>query len=274
LYLKSYVEQEGHARVHSNYEIEDGYKLGDWVSTQRKIKNQLSTEQVTRLESLEGWVWDALEFQWEQGFSYLKKFVEQEGHARVPRNHKTEEGYKLGQWVSGKRSQKEKLTPERITRLESLEGWVWDIAEFQREQGFSYLEVYVEQEGHARVPINYKTEDGYNLGTWVRTNRSNKYRLTPEQIKRLESLDGWVWDVLEFQWEEGFSYLGAYVKQEGHAGVPKSHKTKVGYKLGQWVHSQRQAKKKNKLTPKRITRLESFDGWDWDVGNKGNGSIN
>ncbi|RUM51506.1 MAG: hypothetical protein DSY87_09150, partial [Methylococcus sp.] len=62
---------------------------------------------------------------WEQGFSYLKEFVAQEGHARVQRNFKTEDGYKLGQWVRVQRLNKDKLTPERKSKLDSL-GFVWD----------------------------------------------------------------------------------------------------------------------------------------------------
>ncbi len=153
-----------------------------------------------------------------------------------------------------------------------MEGWVWDLLEFQWEQGFSYLKAYVAQEGHARVPSKYKTEDGHNLGNWINTQRGNKDRLTPERITRLESLEGWVWDVLEYQWEQGFSCLKEFIEQECHALVPDKFKTEDGYKLGQWVNTQRS--NKDRLTPERITRLESLEGWIWSASNNGKGSIN
>jgi predicted helicase len=62
---------------------------------------------------------------------------------------------------------------------------------------FGLLETFVEREGHARMPRKFKTEDGYNLGSWVSTQRSNKKKnkLTPEKIKSLEELEGWSWSV-------------------------------------------------------------------------------
>ena len=167
--------------------------MGGWVDNLRFRKYRLTPEQITRLESLAGWVWNPLDFQWEQGISYLEKYVEQECHGRVPYGYVTEDGYKLGRWVGKQRTRKDQLTPKQIIRLESFEGWVWDVLEFKWEVGFSYLKEYIEQECHAKVPHSYKTEDGYNLGTWVSMQRSIKEKLTPERITRLESLDGWVW---------------------------------------------------------------------------------
>jgi len=261
--LETFVEQKGHAQVPRNYKTEDGYKLGGWVEKQRTRKERLTPEKIKRLDLLEEWVWSVLEFQWEQMFSYLQAFVEREGHASVPRSYKTEDGYSLGNWVINHRRRKNQLTPEQIIRLESLEGWVWNSREFKWEQGFSYLQEFVEKGGHARLPPSHKTEDGYNLGSWIEKQRQRKDQLIPEQITRLESLDGWVWGPREFKWEQGFSYLQEFVEKGGHARVPQSYKTEDGYQLGAWVNTKRVDKKKNKLTPEQITRLESLDGWVW-----------
>ena len=86
-------------------------------------KDPLS-EPDSRFNTLPGWTWDVLEFQWEEGFSALQKFTASKGHARPPYFHK-EEGHNLGSWVTTQRTSRNSLTPERIARLEALPGWVW-----------------------------------------------------------------------------------------------------------------------------------------------------
>jgi hypothetical protein len=79
---------------------------------QRAKRDELTLERVSRLEALPGWVWDAVEFLWEQDFSVLQKFTAREGHARPPASH--EEGeVKLGRWVSKQQTNRKRLTPER-----------------------------------------------------------------------------------------------------------------------------------------------------------------
>ena len=127
--LEEYVEREGHARVSRDFETKDEYKLGFWVSTQRgnKKNNKLTPDQIKRLEALSGWSWNPIADAWEKGFSCLIKFVEQEGHARVPTEFKTEDGFNLGGWVREQRKNRNnnKLTQDRINKLEELKGWVW-----------------------------------------------------------------------------------------------------------------------------------------------------
>ncbi len=78
------------------------------------------------LEALPGWSWDILEEHWNERFEYLKKYVQERGHARVPTNLKYQ-NFNLGMWVGTQRRGKDKLSPERIQLLEALPQWSWRV---------------------------------------------------------------------------------------------------------------------------------------------------
>ena len=66
---------------------------------------------------------------WEFWFGLLEQYVAAEhGHARVPDAYRTPDGDQLGVWVSTQRQKYASgdLSPERITRLEAVDGWVWE----------------------------------------------------------------------------------------------------------------------------------------------------
>src|SRR5262249_14553602 len=132
-------------------------------------------------------------------------------------------------------------------------GVSWDV-------WYGRLKLYKDREGHCRVPQQYKSPDGYRLGGWVSEQRHNRDTRSPERKVRLDAL-GFVWDEREAGWEEGFSYLKAYKEREGHCYVPAKYKTPDGYRLGEWVDSQRVSQ--NKLSSERKIRLDKL-GFDWD----------
>src|SRR5262249_22124960 len=86
--LERYDEREHDALV-SQKHLEDGYPLGHWVSTQRASYRDchLSTERKARLAAIPGWDWRLPDALWEEGFAHVERFVEREGHARVPAKH-------------------------------------------------------------------------------------------------------------------------------------------------------------------------------------------
>ena len=194
-YLKEFVDREGHARVLRDDKTADKFPLGKWVGKQRTQKINLTPERKARLETLPGWSWNARADDWEEGFRYLKEFVEIEGHAKVADSFKTTGGYRLGNWVYNQRKTKDSMSAERKVRLEALPSWSWDALSDRWEEGFIHLQEFVDREGYAKVSKSCKMVNGYRLGGWVDRQRAAKDKLSPERKARLEALPGWVWRV-------------------------------------------------------------------------------
>jgi superfamily II DNA or RNA helicase len=254
--LTLYKAREGHCRVPQGY-IENGYRLGQWVSIQRQRQNKgaLSEERRERLDKI-GFVWDPFEADWDEGFGHLKIYKEHEGHCFVPATY-NQHGFRLGGWVRSQRSHKDRLSEERRQRLEQL-GFVWDARGSGWDEGFRYLAIYQKRTGHCRVPALHE-EDGYPLGQWVDKQRQRKGILPKERRQRLDEL-GFVWDVLDAAWEDGLRYLAIYQKRTGHCRVPALHE-EDGYRLGQWVSVQRL--NKAGLSEERRQKLSEL-GFVWD----------
>ena len=218
--LETFVKEYGHCRVPQL--LQDRRWLSTWSVGRKPAspKDTMDPDRRQRLEALPGWSWDVLSDQWEEGFSHLKAFSDQQGHCRVPQGYMTDDGYRLGGWVARQRDAQDTMDVDRRQRLEALPGWSWDPYSDQWEEGFSYLREYSNREGHCRVPLGYTTDDGYRLGQWVSVQRSAQDTMDVDRRQRLEALPGWSWDPYSDQWEEGFSYLREYSDREGHCRVP------------------------------------------------------
>ena len=255
--LQIFRKRKGHCRAARSH-IENNFKLGKWLNKQRSYKSTLSSEQISRLDSI-GFSWDPRTEQWEQSFAALQEFHKTEGHARVPQSLNIN-GLKLGVWANLQRqfNNKGELEAERRDRLDKL-GFSWDPRQEQWEEGFAALVNFLKKEGHCNVSANL-TFNGLKLGRWVNMQRSRKYRLSATRIKRLEDV-GFNWDPHSRQWDEGFEALQKFREIEGHCFV--SRPTVIeGLKLGLWVNVQRT--NKEKLTPDRIKRLDDL-GFSWDA---------
>ena len=54
------------------------------------------------------------------------------GTAKVPVGYVTEDGYNLGKWASHQRGKKHTMDFNRKTKLEALEGWIWDATRIKK----------------------------------------------------------------------------------------------------------------------------------------------
>ena len=252
--LKKFQAREGNCLVPALH-VEGTFKLGRWVNKQRTNRDEISTERKKRLDAI-GFVWILFENTWGEGFAALKKFQAREGNCLVPALH-VEGTYKLGQWVSVQRANRDKMPAGRVQRLDAI-GFIWDTLENAWEEGFAALKTFQAREGHCRVPRPH-LEGTFKLGTWVGNQRANRNKMSAERKRRLDEI-GFAWDPHEQAWEEGFAALTTFKVREGHCLVPALH-VEGTFKLGTWVGKQRVDR--DKMPSERAHRLDAI-GFVWE----------
>lgn len=140
------------------------------------------------------------------------------------------------------------------------------------ENGLKHFDKYIEEHnGDVLVPLRYRNKDGFLLGSWVSNNRNNfkNKKLSMDKIDELNKR-GFVWDVLQYNFEINIKALTQYKEREGDCLVPGNHievVDGVNVNLGIWCQNLRMGKKgkqRYSLTKDRIEQLENL-GFIWDM---------
>ncbi len=279
----TYREAHGDLMIPQRYVTEDSKCLGRWLVTQRRIHNNgggtLTGEQMLRLEAL-GIVWDDLrQFTWESCFAQAEAYYQAHGNLQVPQDYVTEDGCRLGQWLTNLRTRYRELreedktghTLDKIRRLGAI-GMTWNTFDARWEMYFAAAERYYREHGDLLVSARYQTASGLKLGIWIFNQRSKrkkllKGKLTDEQISRLNAI-GMVWDsTMDQQWMRYYTAAKTYFEQNGNLRVSKRYETEEGLKLGIWLVNQRTTRKKGDGTKHAMSdyriRMLSKIGMQW-----------
>jgi metal-responsive CopG/Arc/MetJ family transcriptional regulator len=192
-------------------------------------------------------------YSWDEQLAALREYVAK--HNKLPKfAHE-----RLGTWISTQRSYKDKLTADKQAALEAIPGWVWKMFEIKNKHSWdeqhAALREYVAEHNELPKRIHMR------LGLWIQTQRANKDKLTADKQAALEAIPGWVWKTREFKnkysWDEQLAALREYVAE--HNELPK----RPHERLGEWIITQRQQYRKQKLSAVRIDLLQSIPTWRW-----------
>ena len=200
-HAKEYYDSFGNLLVPIRYICPDGYKLGAWLTNQRTNlitkdkQRKLSQDKIDRLNSI-GMIWSIVDAKWYQNFEEAKKYYKKNNDiSSMPRAYKTSDGQDLFAWLESQKCafRDGKLSPEKTALLNELKiDW---LLPKQRawENAFSLANNYLNEYGNLMVPAAFKCENGFMLGVWIRGQRKNKEKLTPQQIDKLDAIN-MIWD--------------------------------------------------------------------------------
>jgi superfamily II DNA or RNA helicase len=139
---------------------------------------------------------------WEFWYGLLQLFISENGNSLVPARS-IYHGEHLGRWISRQRANKDKLSKEKLEKLNALK-FAWDADEEQWNANFDSLKTYHAENGNCLVPDKSKYM-GVTLGSWVGTQRRSKDKLSKEKLDKLNAL-GFVWTPKLDADEEQYSY--------------------------------------------------------------------
>ena len=274
-----YYAEHGDLNIPKRYKTPAGLSLGEWLTTQRKVRagqraGNLTEQQINRLDSI-GMDWENRnDLAWKRGLKNAQKFREQFGNLQVPAKYKMENGYLLGSWIVNARQNRMlgRLSEEQIAQLDVL-GMTWDVFDIRWEQGYALAATYAQEHGNLDVPRNYKTTDGKMLGHWLQSQEQayEQKKLSADQIARLERIGMYWGNRNDRQWNEVYQTAKRYFETQGNLNVPVAYVSPEGYALGKWVRRQRYAyqnpeKSNSILSPERVALLDAI-GMQWDKPN-------
>lgn len=260
----------------------NGVDLANWINTQRDAyrNDELTPLQIQKLEKA-GIVWNPFESQWKTKFRMAEEYRRTFGNLNIPATYHTHDGIALGSWLAKQRERYRngKLEPRRIHLLEGL-GVIWSFRQDHVDQEqristhinwyqfYDAALLFHKKNGHLKIPAQYVTSAGLNLGGWLADQR-RRYRdgkLNQSCIQLLESIKI-EWNVFSDRWDEMFSIAEDYAQKNNGLWISPKYVTPEGVRLGNWVAQQRsklRAKGRHSpLTAAQKQRLEEI-GMVWD----------
>jgi len=235
-------------------------KIGRWIGHQMENKknDKISIERIEKLEAIPGWSWNILDSEWQQNCELLKQFVLE--FKKFPKK-----STKIGDWISNQRRAKKnnKMSIERIEKLESIPGWLWEQnLDEEWQTNCDLLEQFVEE--FNKLPLKRTEYKEVKIGSWMSNNRHRKKigKMTTERIEKLDAIPGWVWELdIDEEWQLNYDLIIQFVDEFNKLPLTKTEYQEV--KIGSWMSQQRVAKKNDKMSIERIADLEKIPGWIW-----------
>ena len=279
----AFYKANGHLDIPKRFKTPEGFSLGSWLLTQRRVRagksaGILTERQIAQLDEI-GMAWGSrYDATWDRYYAAARRYHAEHHALDVPIEYVDADGVALGRWLYGVRQQRAAhsngagLTAERIRLLDEL-GMVWDKFSFRWEQHYLACAAYYLEHGNLDIPRDYISGDGLRIGAWMR--RQRKIRggrvpqaapLTEVQIKRLDAI-GMDWmDALTRRWEYGYAQAVRYREAHGDLNVPAAYVSDDGFPLGKWLqkHLEIDGKTAVKVTPERREKLTAL-GMRWDA---------
>ena len=183
----------------------DEARAARWQSSQRSAYKQratcLTSERIATLNTTPGWQWEA-DDTWESNkLNWITQYKKL-GYTPSQKSKNLEEK-QAGSWQCHQRKDYKKkatwMTPERISILSSIPGWLWADEDTWEPSRLQWLAQFIKLRKSPSPTSNDSSEK--KSGNWQTVQRrayTNKLAsMTPARISTLNATPGWTWSAKE-----------------------------------------------------------------------------
>ena len=181
---------------------------------------------------------------------------------RLPKYREDFKGILLYNYIKHNKEQYHKslLSSDRISKLESVRHWTWVSREKRR--GVPWMDIYNMVMGfiqqNNKFPRPTERYNNIDLGAWIALQKHNHSKLSPEQIRLLESVPGWKWKSKR-KWIDGYNLLVEFFNINNR--LPKVKERYRDINIGIWVQLQKH--ERAHMSEDRKKLLEAIPTWIW-----------
>ena len=268
-----YCRKRGNLDVQGHYATEDGFKLGEWIATNRAAyrKGTLSNDKTRRLEEIH-MVWDVSEFQWMEKYALCKQYFQKLG-GPPPKDYVTPDGVRLGEWLYrivqrhvSKTERYRTLNGEQAALLRDIGVKFENKSDLLWRRTFSAVADYFSRHGSIdAISRSAKSPDGVSLARWLDNQRRSYSGLSKRPLPqwKREKLDSLPVDwnrstEKEDTWPQYFDSLEAYMEHSGGKPPKHDYTDGQGLKVGYWLSNQREKYRNGKLSKERENLLRGL----------------
>lgn len=251
-----YMDAYGAMPTH-NPSHHESKRLAGWLNDQRRAKDTIPERRAQLLDdNVPGWR-DPREASWQKKLAEIRDYREANG--RLPAAGKeSNEVSSYGRWLVYQRRNENKLPEHRIRALDELDRDWRDPNPLSWAKNVDRAAVVVERLG--RFPTSGAQDpEEHRVAEWLSSQRTHRSRMTPEQVRELDTrLPGWNRG-REQVWQERLSWTSEFCRRNKR--FPSQHSVNVvEASHAAWVRAQRRTA--TNLSDERAAQLdEMLPGW-------------
>ena len=174
--------------------------MANWIHNQRQFYKQslLSAVQVSHLESIRGWAWDAHSDAWSLTRSKLQAWcATREGMPAMSAKDDEEKG--LARWVKNQRNaytgaRAPLLSEDKVKKLQEIDSWIFPMQHVTWTVMFNALKKWSDREDKLPAPeVHVQSgEKWLPLGLWLADQRAHLRNGAADKDKNLKKLHEWI----------------------------------------------------------------------------------